>query len=196
MIAWSDTVIPNQSEPFPIDFGSWMEPISGGEATRIDRKGGRWGAGLSFPPLTSDAAAPVVSRLAAAMFGNTLRFKFPLNGVDQGSPGSPKVNGAGQSGKSLAIDGLTPGYQFKEGFWLTIYDQNGRGYLHNCRTTSTVGGGGTATISIEPSLRWPFLDNATIELAAPTIEGLVPVGPWQHQVGKLVQIGLTVREVA
>lgn len=196
MVELPDDTVPNGAEPFPIDFGYWLAPTSGAEELRVDRKGGRFGATFTLPPMRADKAKVVVSRLLAAFYGETLLVEYPLLDEPQGAPGSPVVDGAGQSGTTLEIRGLTPGYAIKEGFWLTIVDENGRGYLHNNRTPIMVGADGTATITVAPMLRWPFLDGATIRLAAPTMEGKVPAQPWQLPVDKLVRVGFEIREVA
>lgn len=187
---------PSGAEPYGIDFGFWLTPASGAEEQRVDRKGGRFGAKFTFPPMKADVARVFVSRLLRAHFGDTLKIDYPLLDISQGSPGTPAVAGAGQSGTSLAVDGLTPNYTVKEGFWLTLVDENGRGYLHNATATVRAASDGTATLSITPALRWPFADGATILLARPTIEGKVPAEPWSIPVNKLVQIGFTLEEVA
>lgn len=189
-------VAPNDVSPFPVDFGHWLEPASGAEEQRVDRMGGRFGGDFVLPPLAPAAAAKVISRLTEVYFGGTLRLDWPLLGVSQGSPGSPVVDGAGQSGTALALRGLTPNYTIKEGFWLTLVDENGRGYLHNNRGVVRADSSGNATLTIAPMLRWPFMDGATVLLARPTIEGKVQGQPWKLPVSRLVQVGFTLTEVA
>jgi hypothetical protein len=138
-----------------------------------------------------------VSRLLDAK-SEGLRIEFPLIDVDQGLPGSPVVDGAGQAGKTLDIRGLTPYYGFKEGFWLSIEDASGQHYLHNCRSNLVTGSDGKATIDITPALRTPFADGATIHLAKPMIEGFVDGNEWSWQipVDKLIALSVPIEEAA
>lgn len=196
MIVLPDDPAPNGAEPYGVDFGFWLTPASGAEELRVARMGGRFGCKFTFPPMRADKARVFVSDLLGAHFGDTLKIDYPLLDVSQGSPGSPVVDGAGQAGTSLALRALTPGYAVKKGFWLTIVDENGRGYLHNVRAAVRADASGETTLTIAPMLRWPFLDGATVLLARPTIEGKVPAEPWQLPVNKLVQVGFTLEEVA
>ena len=189
--------VPNAVEPYPIPFGGWMTPPTGGEELFVGRKGSRFGAKVNFPPMRADRANIVISRLTEAWFsGALIRIEFPLVGVSQGSPGEPVIDGAGQAGKTLDLRGLTPGYVAKEGYWLTLVDQNGRGYLHSNRTPVFVASDGTATVNVSPEVRWPFLDGAEVRMARPTIEGRVSAEPWRLPVNHLVQIGFDLREIA
>lgn len=192
-----ETVYPNDAKPFGIDFGYWLKPSTGAEELGVNRMGGRFGADFTLPPLPADVAGAVVSRLLEAHFlKSVLRVEYPLLGMSQSGAGVPVIDGAGQSGTSLDIRGLTPGYAIREGAWLTLVDQNGRGYLHNSRTAIRAASDGTATITIVPMLRWPFLNGATIRLAAPTMEGKVAAEPWQLPLDQLVRVGFRIEEVA
>lgn len=197
MITLPESPAPNGVSPRLLDYGSIMRPALGGAALRIDRAGSRFGAEISFPPMKPDLARVFVSRLLDAK-SEGLRIEFPLIGVHQGYPGSPVVNGAGQSGKSLAIAGLNVGYAFKEGYWLSIEDADGQHYLHNCRSNVVADGSGEATIVITPALRVPFADGATIHLAKPMIEGLVDGEDWNWQipVERLIALVVPIEEAA
>lgn len=188
---------PNSVEPYPITFGGWMTPPTGGEELFVQRKGGRFGAKVSFPPMKVAKAAILISRLTEAWFsGSLIKIEWPLVGVSQGSPGTPVVDGAGQAGKTINVSGLRPSYTAKEGYWLTVVDENGRGYLHNHRAVVRAAVDGTAALSISPEVRWPFEDGAEIRLAVPTIEGRISAEPWQIPVRRLIQIGFDLREIA
>lgn len=197
MITLPESPWPNGVTPRLLDYGSVLRPALGGAALRIDRAGSRFGAEISFPPMKPATARVFVSRLLDAK-SEGLRIEFPLIGVSQGLPGSPVVDGAGQSGKSLDITGLTPAYAFKEGYWLSIEDASGQHYLHNCRSNVVADGSGDATISITPALRVPFADGATIHLAKPMIEGLVDGEEWSWQipVEKLIALVVPIEEAA
>lgn len=200
MIELPETPAPNGVEPSLLDFGFVQRPPLGGKATRIDRAGSRYRATISFPPMLPDVSRVFVSRLLAAK-SEGLRIEYPLLGVDQGVPGSPVVDGAGQAGTTLALRGMTPGYAFREGFWLSIVDDTDGGdfavYLHNCRSNAVVASDGTVSIEIAPALRWPFGDGATVLVAKPVIEGFV-IGEewsWQIPVERLIALSVPIEEV-
>ena len=180
---------PNGMDPILMDLGMVQR---GASSLRVDRPGNRYRIAFSYPPMQPDKARTFTGRLTRAK-REGVKITLPLI-VPQGSPGSPVVDGAGQSGTSLAVRGLTVGYPAKEGFWLTIYEADGTGYLHQVVETVRADAAGEATLSIEPALRAPFADGATIELAAPTVEGFVDGGEWGWSipVNRLVAVGFTV----
>jgi hypothetical protein len=197
VIEFPEWAEPNGAEPYAIPFGGWMTPPTGGEELFVERKGGRFGAGITYPPMRADRAAVLISRLTEAWFsGSLVRVEYPLVGVSQGTPGEPVIDGAGQSGRTINLRGLNPGYIAKEGYWLTIVDQNGRGYLHNNRSLVHADADGNAAVIISPEVRWPFLDGAMVRIAKPTIEGKVAAQPWQLPLNHLVQVGFDLREIA
>ena len=187
---------PNSVSPALIDFGFVQRPSLGGRATRIERAGGRYRAEIGFPPMKPELARVFVSRLLRAK-SEGLRIEFPLLEVSQSPCGAPVVDGAGQTGKTLAIRGLTPHYAFREGFWLTLIDGfDGARYLHNCGTTVAAGADGRATIALAEALRVPFADGASVLLARPTIEGFVTGEDWQWQipVERLIALSVPIEE--
>lgn len=191
-----DWAVPNGASPALIDFGHINRPATGAEVGRVDRKGNRYRATVTLPPMTPQESRVVISRLIGAK-SEGLRIDFPLL-EKQGSPGAPVVDGAGQAGATLALRGLTRGYTFREGYWLSIVDENGRHYLHNCRTTLRVGDDGLAVITLGEHLRWPFLDGAAVQLAVPQMEGIVDGSEWGWQipVNRLVAIEFPIEEAA
>lgn len=162
-------IVPAAIAPTFIDFGSYQRPYTGAEVTRIDRPGGKFRFDISLPPLVDGRA--MVSRLVRAKQEGA-RIAIPLLGQSQGTPGAPLVNGAGQSGTTLNIDGLLAGYTAKEGYWLNII-QGGRYYLHQIATTAVADGSGVLAATIFPALRVSFSDNAVIVLDKPKIEGFI-----------------------
>ena len=187
MIELPSGVVPSEMEVLALDQGS---VVRGASSLRIDRPGNRYAIGFTFPP----SAEPKVARIVRAK-RQGIRVYLPLK-VPQGSPGTPVVDGAGQSGTSLDVRGFTPGYFAKEDYWLTIIDASGNGYLHQVAETVGADGTGSATLSIEPPLRAPFADGATIEFAKPYIEGFIDGENWgwNTPTNWLVSIGLVVEE--
>ena len=197
MIELPETPAPNGASPALMDFGIDLVPPTGAAELRVDRPGSRFTIEVSFPPMAPDVSRVFVSRLLEAKRAG-VRIPFPLIGVDQGLPGLPVMNGAGQAGTTIGIRGFAPSYVFKEGFWLSIESESGQHYLHNCRTTGAADANGTAQIRIEPALRHPFADGAKVHFAKPMIEGR-PQGSewgWQIPVNRLIALSVPIREVA
>ena len=196
MITLPASPSPNGARPELVDFGTVLRPIAGGELQRINRAGGRWKWDFSFPVM-QPATLRTFTPLIAAAREQALRLPVPLLGVSQGSPGTPVVDGAGQSGQTLVLRGVTAAWQAKVGYWLHIADENGRRYLHQVTADATASGGGGLTLAIFPALRWPFLDGATVELASPTVEGLVTSDvSWGLDPRRLTALAFTLEEVA
>ena len=188
---------PNGASPTHIDFGIDLVPPTGGRELRVDRPGNRFSIDVSYPPMPPEVARIFVSRLLAAK-SEGVRIEYPLLDVVQGSPGNPVVDGAGQAGTTLNVRGMAPHYRFKEGYGLSIEDENGQHYLHNCRANGAGDGAGVASLSITPALRHPFLDGAKVHLGKPMIEGR-PVGSewsWQIPVNRLIALSVTIKETA
>ena len=184
---------PNGMEPALLDYGMIQR---GASSLRVDRAGNRYRIAFSYPPMQPDKARTFTGRLTRAK-REGVKITLPLI-VPQGSPGAPVVDGAGQAGTSLAVRGFLAGYPAKEGFWLTITDASGVGYLHQVVETVRADAGGLATLAIEPPLRAPFADGDAIDLATPSIEGFVDGEEWGWTVpvNRLVSVGFTVEEYA
>lgn len=182
---------PNGVAPALLDFSLTIRPATGGPVQKVARPGSRYRIEVTFPPMQPDVARVFVSRLLEAKRTGGLVIEYPLLGVSQGSPGSPVVNGAGQAGTSLAVRGLTVGYPFQEGYWISIISAAGQHYLHNVRVPVTANGSGLATLTIEPPLRFPFADGATILVAQPKIEGFIEGGEWSWSIDVARHTGIS-----
>lgn len=196
MIELPASPAPNSVAPHLIDFSILLRPATGGAVTRIDRPGSRFAAEFAFPAMQPDIARVFIARLLKGK-SEGLRMPFPLLGVSQGFPGSPVVDGSGQSGTTLVVRGLTANYVAKEGWWLSIEDADGQHYLHSISAGFAADAAGAAEVNIWPALRTPFDDGATIHLARPMIEGLVTNdAQWTLPVTRLIEIGFTIEEAA
>jgi hypothetical protein len=187
-IALPTDIAPDAARPYLIDFGGDLTPALGGAVQRLDRLGSRWGLEVTMPVLDVDEARIWVARLVQAKRSSAL-FPWPQAGV-VGAEGAPRVNGAGQSGTSLAIDGLPAAKGVKEGWFFSII-HNGRRYIHQVASDATASAGGAVTLSIEPMLRVRPADNAVIELAAPMIDGMVQGGDLGWSVELATSVGLS-----
>ena len=159
----------------------------------IPRKGGRYTVAFTFGPYTPENGRVMVSRLIAGKQGG-VRVKLPLL-HSQGTPGTPLLNGAVTNGRTIAIDGLTPGYVIQEGFWLSLV-KSGQHFLHSVGVGATANGSGQATIELNELLRDSFADNTVVNLAEPQVEGLLP-GDWSWgvDVNRVFPIEFSLKEV-
>lgn len=190
MIELPEKPAPNGITPTLIDYSVTQRPATGGAVQTVSRPGSRFRVAVSFPPMKGDTARAFIARLLRAK-REGLRLKFPLLDVDQGAPGAPVVDTAGQAGTSLKIRGLNPSYLFKEGFWLSIIDTAGQRYLHNVTAPAVADGAGKTTIQIEPPLRFPFPDGAQI-LMQPEIDGFIDGDEWGWSIDIARHYGITV----
>ena len=182
--------------PRLLDFGIQLHAALGGETLRVDRAGSRWAIEVQLAAMKPDQARAVLAVLVRAR-STPLRLAYPLLGVSQGAPGAPVVDGAGQSGTALNLTGLTPGWQAKPGYWLSLLDSSGRAYLHTVIAPASADATGNIALSIWPALRAPFADAATVLLGKPVIEGLVTSDiSWSLPVDKVISPSFTIEEVA
>lgn len=158
------------TEPRYRAFGNDLEPINGGPVTRLRFPGDRWSLYVVLPRMAYETAKVWISRLIRR--GDTVLLPFPQPGFDTGTPGSPKVNGAGQLGMSLVLDGFTPAYAVSEGQYFSIII-GGQRFLHCATAEAIADGDGEMTLQFEPMLRKSPSDNDVVEVAVPMIEGFV-----------------------
>lgn len=191
MIDLPDYPSPNGATPGLIDFGGLLEPMLGGEVQRIDRLGNRFKINVTLPPMPSrDVGRIWVSRLIRGK-AEGVRLPYPLLSFDPGVPGSPVVDGADQTGRTLAVSGFTAAYAVKEGQPFSIEDENGRHYLHFADGQTIADGNGDADVPLSPMLRHPFEDGATCHFAKPMIEGFIRGEDWRWEMMLDHNLGLT-----
>jgi hypothetical protein len=196
VIEFPATPAPNGVEVELLDYGMFLRSPTGGSTLRVDRAGSRFKVTVSYPPMKPEVARQFTARLQRAK-REGLRIEFPLLDATQGSPGSPQIDGAGQSGTTLNLKGLTNGYAILEGYWLTLIGDDDDRYLHQVVTGDTVGVDGKATLSIEPALRVPLANSSTVLLAQPTVDGfLIDTVGWSYALDRLVRLGgsITIEE--
>lgn len=167
-----------------------LAPAFGDGEQELLRKGSRYALTFQMPPMRYVTSMEWDDLMAE---GDTVVMKVHQPGFDTGAPGAPRVNGAGQSGSALVIDGLTNGYVIRKGQFLSVITL-GRRFLYRAKANVTVAGG-TATVSLRTMLRFPPGDNDVVEIAQPMIEGFVrDLGEWSVGVERLVGLQFTVRE--
>ena len=185
------------TDPAPANMGIAMitaknvlAPAFGDGEQELLRKGSRYALTFQMPPMRYVTSMEWDDLMAE---GDTVAMKVHQPGFDTGAPGTPRVNGAGQSGSALVIDGLTNGYVIRKGQFLSVITQ-GRRFLYRAKSNVTVSGG-AATVPLRTMLRFPPADNDVVEIAQPMIEGFVrDLGEWSVGVERLVGLQFTVRE--
>lgn len=177
-----------------IDFGGTQSSPLGGADQRVNRLGGRWKMTVTLPAMDARTADEWGAALSEGL-ETGVSFRVPEPGWRAGSPGTVLVNGAGQAGSSLLVDGGTVGHVIRRGKWFSILT-GGRRYLHKAAATVQLGAGGAATIQLTPKLRVIPADNSPVELAIPRIEGLLEKGPgWAVNLQRIAEgITFTIRE--
>src|SRR3546814_15342846 len=71
-------------------------------------------------------------------------FSWPQDQFTVGTVGTPLVNGAGQTGSTLVLDGFAASYPVREGNFFSIL-HGGRYYLHRASPATTPNGAGQRT---------------------------------------------------
>lgn len=185
------------TDPAPADMGIAMisaknelAPAFGGAEQELLRKGTRYALTFMMPPMSYVTSMDWDDLMAE---GDTVVMRIHQPGFDTGSPGTPRVNGAGQGGTTLAIDGLTPGYVIRKGQFLSVISA-GQRFLYRAKASVTATAG-AANVQVRTMLRRPPNDNDVVEIAQPMIEGFVrDLGEWRVGVDRLVGLKFTVRE--
>ena len=128
-----------------------------------------WSAQLVLPPMTrADAEAWIAFLLALNGREGTFLFGDPRNTTPQGTwaGSSPLVKGGSQTGKTLAIDGLSAGATVKAGDWFQL-GSGASSRLHKVTQDATANGSGEVTLDCWPRLRASPADNAALTIASP-----------------------------
>ena len=137
----------------------------------VAHPGQRWAASISLPPMKRpDAEYWVAFLLSLKGQIGTFLLGDPNCVTAQGSasttPGTPLVNGAGQTGDTLIIDGLpvsTTGYLLPGDYIQLGSSTTTQFYKVLTQVNTSVSGG--ATLDLWPNLRSSPADNATIIVA-------------------------------
>lgn len=149
---------------------SFESPLDGSVQT-IELPGAKWAASLTWDTLAADQWRTLQAWIAQ-LRGAAGRFYYgPPHAAARratGAIGVPLVNGAGQSGATLNVDGFGLGQQvFLPGDFIAYDTALGR-QLHIVVATATSNGSGQAALAIEPPIRVSPADNAAVIHVAPT----------------------------
>lgn len=195
MIDLPDTPAPNGVDAALVDFGAILTPSLGGPVQRINRLGNRHRLNVSLPVMQMDKHGR--AWLNALRRGKTegVRMEYPLLGFKPGSPGNVLVNGAGQAGTTLIVDGATPNYVFRVDQPFSI-ETDGQHFLHFNSAEVIANGSGQATLTITPALRRSPDDNAECHFGKPMVEGFIQGNEmlWQMQLGNFIGLAFEIQE--
>lgn len=159
---------PSSMTPRPIFTRNETRPASGaGPVGRNLRPGTRWAWDIELPPMSYVESLAWDDLLSE---DETVVMEILQPGLVIGAPGSPLINGANQSGRTLNLKGLTPGYVFRKGQWLSMI-LNGQRFAHKSSALATADGSGNMALPLRTMLRVPTLNNAVVEIAQPMVEG-------------------------
>lgn len=170
-----------------------LRSATGTNAQRIGRKGDHYAYDVTMPPMTYAQSLEWIG-LRTAVDQVVMPVRQP--GLDTGSPGTPLVNGAGQAGTTLIMDGFTPGYMFRKGQYLT-HVHVGRRRLYSAAAEATADGSGNLTLILETMLLYPPNDNDQVLVAQPEIEGFASFDDslWTVDVARTVGLAFTIEEL-
>ncbi|MDO1559829.1 hypothetical protein Q0812_10365 [Brevundimonas sp. 2R-24] len=161
----------------------------GGPSQRTSRLGDRWTIEVTCRPMRYAQAAGFIAKLIQGLAERVL-VAIPQPGLEIGNPGTPLLKGAGQSGRTLQADGFTPGYVIQAGQYFSLV-QGGQRYLHQVTDAATANGSGEVELSIYPMLKVSPSDNATLEFAAPKLEGFLQGNRQAWTIGLVENVGLS-----
>lgn len=197
MIDLPDYPSPVSAVPALVDFGAFLTPALGGPVQRVERMGNRFRLSVTMPPMRSEKLGREwVTKLVQGKQEGA-RMEWPLLGFDVGSPGDVLVSGAGQSGRTLTVDGATANYIFRAGQFFSV-EVSGQHYLHVVTAEAIFDGVTPLPLAIEPMLRVSPADNAACHFGVPMIEGFIMGDEfaWQMSLADFVGISFDLVETA
>ena len=196
MIDLPDYPGPQSAEPGLVDFGGFLTPPLGGPVQRVDRLGNRFKLSVTMPPMDGSEGRIWLAKLIKGK-SEGVRMEYPLLDFNPGLPGTPLVNGSGQTGKTLLLKSCQPNYVYREGQFISV-KTGGRHHLLMVDTQAIVSTGGTVSLTVSPMLRVPHLDNDEVYVSKPMIEGWVLGNEqrWRLQLGNFINLSFEIEEAA
>ena len=144
----------------------FQSPVSGAVQT-LSRKGSFWKTRMTFSNLRGNDRAEMQAFIAK-MDGQTHRMRLEDYGrLRYGAATSPQsvlVNGAGQTGSSISLDGATNSVTnfFKAGDYMSFNNE-----LHMVTADASSNSSGQLTVSISPPIRKPTTNDDAVQIFAP-----------------------------
>lgn len=164
----------------PIKTGRVARSGIGGAALPLANLGDHWAIEVDAGAMGAGCGRALLADIVRGD-GEPVRVEIPQLDIETGPAGAPKVNGAGQNGALLVLDGFTPQYIIRKGWFFTVENAD-LPSIHLVTATVVANAGGNATVSFWPGLRTIPADNTVINITAPWIEGLIDEGG-DHETG-------------
>lgn len=165
------TPAPASAVPRPVFYGGEQESSQGGPSTPVNRMGDRWALDFVISRMSHADAAIWLATLVMAK-GQDGRMPWPQPGIVIGTPGAATIDGASQTGSSIALKTMSVAYGVRFGQFFSIL-QAGKRYLHMATAAATVDGAGKVVVSIWPMLRIVTANNSPCDFVTPSIEGVL-----------------------
>lgn len=148
---------------------TFRSPFTGAEQT-VSMPGERWSCSIDYGSL-SYADWRLLGQFLTQLRGRAGRFTFSPTWIAPRTTvavGTPLVNGASQTGSTLAIDGCTISATIaSKGDFVSFNDTSSRKRLHQLTADAATNGSGQVTLAISPPLRSSPADNAAMDFATP-----------------------------
>lgn len=137
--------------------------------TQVQDWGGRrWSYDIALSPAQGQDGR-ALSAFFDALGGSAGTFLFADPSIEQSIGGTLLVNGAGQTGSTLNVDGLTPSVvAFRAGDFFSL-GTGAATRLYRVVATATANSSGEAALSIVPPLRSSPGDNTALEVVSPKV---------------------------
>lgn len=188
--------------PGAIEFNSRLitsrsenSPAFGTSDQRFARMGSRYAFDVRLEPMSNEDAMDWVDLETE---DETCVWPVPLIDFNPGPEGAPKIDGAGQTGSTVNLKGLTPYLIVRKGQWLSVVT-SGRRYLYRARSEVVADASGDVAVPLCTLLRVPHADDDVVEIEEPKIEGFVtlPEDAWRIQgEDRSIWLSFTIKERA
>lgn len=176
--------------PALLDWGGVLSPPLGGPTQTLLRLGTRFTAEFQVPKMWAEPLGRIwVSRLLQAKIQGGMLPIFQ-DGFDAGAPGVPVIDGAGQSGSTIALKGFTPYYAVREGQFFNLIHGDRR-YLHMATAQAIADASGAVNLPILPMLRIIPDDGDGCSFGRPMLQGSISgnQAKWTVNLEQTVDIG-------
>lgn len=189
------SVVPSTITILPVSNAAQTNPQIGGVRQRKVRLGSHFRVEGTFPPLIMAQGRSHVADIVGCEVV-PCALSVPQPEIASLPVTSTLVNGAGQSGYTLAVDGFAAGYVFTKGQFFNHITASRR-YLYMVQAAATANGSGQATLTIWPMLRASPADNAVLDFLTPYIEGWLEIGGgWNVTPDFTIETSFSIEEAA
>lgn len=162
--------IPVQKDSWRLDSPAQVNRTWSGKRQVNLLPGALWSCNLVLAPRLMTGSAKAWRAFFASLNGLANQFKVYTEPTDQSTQTGAQVNGAGQTGSTLLVKGLTNTVgtaALVAGDWMTITMPNTGQQLTMVTSMTNTASGGLATATISPPLRESPANSAAIDIKRP-----------------------------